>query len=145
MSDQPQDFATHRRWVPLYHFFTMPVLLVNLVYWVVRVFSSVSFGSIMAALVAAALLFLGFFARAFASTVQDRVIRLEERLRLERSLPAELKSRTDEFSVKQLVGLRFAPDEEIPGLARKVLDEKIEKADDVKRLIKAWRPDHQRI
>ncbi len=145
MSDRPQDFATHRRWVPLYHFFTMPVLLVNLVYWVIPVFSSFSFRSILAALVAFALLILAFLARVFAGSVQDRVIRLEERLRLERLLPDDLKRRTDEFSVRQLVGLRFASDEEVPGLAKKVLDGNIEKADDIKRQIKTWRPDFQRI
>jgi len=145
MSDRSQDFATHRRWVPLYHFFTMPVLLVNLVYWVMPVFSSFSFRSILAALVAVALFILAFLARVFAGSVQDRVIRLEERLRLERLLPDDLKRRTDEFSVRQLVGLRFASDEELPGLAKKVLDDNIEKADDIKRQIKTWRPDFQRI
>ena len=145
MSDQPQDFATHRRWVPLYHFFTLPVLLVNLVYWVIPVFSSFSFGSILAALVAIALFFLAFLARVFAGSVQDRVIRLEERLRLERLLPDDLKRRTNEFSMRQLVGLRFASDEEVPDLATKVLDDNIEKEDDIKRQIKTWRPDLQRI
>ena len=145
MSDRSQDFATHRRWVPLYHFFTMPVLLVNLVYWVMPVFSSFSFRSILAALVAVALFILALLARVFAGSVQDRVIRLEERLRLERLLPDDLKRRTDEFSVRQLVGLRFASDEELPGLAKKVLDGNIEKADDIKRQIKTWRPDFQRI
>lgn len=145
MSDRSQDFATHRRWVPLFHFFTMPVLLVNLVYWVMPVFSSFSFRSILAALVAVALFILALLARVFAGSVQDRVIRLEERLRLERLLPDDLKRRTDEFSVRQLVGLRFASDEELPGLAKKVLDGNIEKADDIKRQIKTWRPDFQRI
>ena len=145
MSDQPQNFATHRRWVPLYHFFTLPVLLVNLVYWVIPVFSSFSFETVMTALVAVALFFLAFLARVFSSKVQDRVIRLEERLRLERLLPDESKSRTDEFSVGQLIGLRFAADEELPGLAKKVLDDKVEKRDDIKRMIKTWRPDFQRV
>ncbi len=145
MSDQPQNFATHRRFVPLYHFFTLPVLLVNLVYWVIPVFSSFSFGSILAALVAVALFILAFLARVFAGSVQDRVIRLEERLRLERLLPDDLKRYTDEFSMRQLVGLRFASDEEVASLAKKVLDDKIEKEDDIKRQIKTWRPDFQRI
>ena len=145
MSDQPQNFATHRRFVPLYHFFTLPVLLVNLVYWVIPVFSSFSFGSVLAALVAVALFLVAFLARVFATKVQDRVIRLEERLRFGRLLSDELKGRTNEFSVSQLVGLRFAVDEELPNLAKKVLDEKIEKSDDIKRLIKTWRPDFQRL
>ena len=145
MSDQPQNFATHRRFVPMYHFFTLPVLLVNLVYWVIPVFSSFSFRSIRAALVAVALFLVALLARVFATKVQDRVIRLEERLRFGRLLPDELKSRVNEFSMHQLVGLRFAADEELPSLAKKVLDEKIEKSDDIKRLIKVWRPDLQRL
>ena len=145
MSDQPQNFATHRRFVPLYHFFALPVLLVNLVYRVIPVFSSFSFGSVLAALVAVALFLVALLARVFATKVQDRVIRLEERLRFGRLLSDELKGRTNEFSVSQLVGLRFAVDEELPNLAKKVLDEKIEKSDDIKRLIKTWRPDFQRL
>ena len=145
MSDQQQSFATHRRWVPLYHFFTLPVLLVNLVYWVIPIFSSFSFKTVLAALVAVALFLLALFARVFATKVQDRVIRLEERLRFERLLPDQLKSRTDEFSGDQLVGLRFASDGELPELAKKVLDDKIEKREEVKRLIKTWRPDFQRL
>ena len=145
MSDQPQNFATHRRFVPLFHFFALPVLLVNLVYWVIQVFSSFSFVSVLAALVAIALFILAFLVRLFSGAVQDRVIRLEERLRFERLLPDELKSRTNDFTVGQLIGLRFASDEELPELAKKVLDEKIEKRDDIKRLVKTWRPDFQRV
>jgi hypothetical protein len=85
-----------------------------------------------------------FLARVFALKVQDRVIRLEERLRMERLLPADLQARIEEFSVPQLVGLRFASDAELPELARKVLDEKVKEAKAIKRMVKSWRGDFLR-
>jgi len=95
--------------------------------------------------VVAAALVLGFLsARIMALTVQDRVIRLEERLRYERVLPEELRWRSDELNVKQFVSLRFASDEELPALMRKVLDEKLTERKAIKQLIKNWRPDYLR-
>jgi hypothetical protein len=93
----------------------------------------------------AAALIMGFLsARMFALTVQDRVIRLEERLRYQRLLPADLQSRIGEFTVNQLVSLRFAGDAELPALARKVLDDKLNERKAIKRLVKNWRPDYLR-
>lgn len=83
-------------------------------------------------------------ARLMALKVQDRVIRLEERLRCERLLPAELKPRIGEFSVDQLVALRFASDAELPVLARKVLDDKMSERKPIKQMIKNWKPDYVR-
>ena len=85
-------------------------------------------GPSIGVLMALALFVLAFFARVFALTVQDRVIRLEMRLRLAEILPADLRPRIPEFTVGQLVSLRFAGDAELPALARKVLDEKIERS-----------------
>jgi hypothetical protein len=76
--------------------------------------------------------------------VQDRVIRIEERLRLERVLPTDLQQRISEFTIEQLVGLRFASNAELPELARKVLDEKLNDRKAIKQLIKTWRPDFAR-
>jgi Family of unknown function (DUF6526) len=76
--------------------------------------------------------------------VQDRVIRLEERLRFEHVLPADMHPRIGEFTIDQLVALRFASDAELPGLARKVLEEKIVERKAIKKLIKTWRPDFAR-
>jgi hypothetical protein len=100
--------------------------------------------SLIHTLVAAALLLLALFARMFALTVQDRVIRLEERLRFVRVLSAELKPRIGEFTLNQLVALRFAKDEELPELAKKVLAEKLNDRKQIKQLIKNWRPDYLR-
>jgi hypothetical protein len=76
--------------------------------------------------------------------VQDRVIRLEMRLRLERLLPPELRSRVSEFTVPQLVSLRFAGDDELPVLARQVLEEKLSDRKTIKRRIKNWQADFLR-
>ena len=90
-------------------------------------------------------LIVGFFsARLFALSVQDRVIRLEERLRYQRLLPADLQLRIEEFTVAQLVSLRFASDAELPALARKVLDEKLNERKAIKQLVKNWKPDYLR-
>jgi len=93
----------------------------------------------------AAGLALGFLtARLMALRVQDRVIRLEERLRYERVLPADLKARIGEFTVSQLVSLRFASDAELPALACKVLDDKINERKAIKQMVKTWKPDYLR-
>jgi len=76
--------------------------------------------------------------------VQDRVIRLEERLRYERLLPADLKARAGEFTVSQFVSLRFASDAELPALARKVLDDKVNERKAIKQMVKSWKPDYLR-
>ena len=90
-------------------------------------------------------LIAGFLsARRFALAVQDRVIRLEERLRYQRLLPADLQPRIEEFTVAQLVSLRFASDAELPALARKVLDEKMQERKAIKQLVKNWKPDYLR-
>jgi hypothetical protein len=73
--------------------------------------------------------------------VQDRVIRLEMRLRLQQVLPANLRERIPEFTVSQLVALRFASDDELPGLARKVLEEKLTDRKAIKRLVQNWQAD----
>lgn len=139
-----QNFAHHVRIVPLYHFGVFGIFFINLVYSIYRVIRYTSYHEAWSVLMAVALILLFFFARLFALSVQDRVIRLEERLRMERLLPADLKARLGEFTVPQLVGLRFASDEELPELARRVLDEKIADRKAVKQLVKKWRPDFQR-
>ncbi len=140
-----QNFANHGRIVPLYHWFAFGALAVNFAWSLYRLKQAqFSLDSIVSALVAAALIVLFFYARIFALTVQDRVIRLEERLRFERLLPADLKPRIGEFTVGQLVALRFASDAELPELARAVLSEKLDDRKAVKQRIKNWRADYLR-
>jgi hypothetical protein len=88
---------------------------------------------------------LSLFARLFALKVQDRVIRLEMRLRMQEVLPPDMRARIPEFSPSQLVALRFAGDEELAELARKVLGEKIEDRTVIKKMIRKWSPDYLRV
>lgn len=140
-----QNFAHHARYVPLFHFFVIPVMVINFIRSLVRLWTlGGSFEGIFGVLLAAALVVLVFYARVFPLAVQDRLIRLEERLRCERLLPADLQPRIGEFSANQMVALRFASDAELPALARKVLDEKLTERKAIKQLIKNWKPDYQR-
>jgi hypothetical protein len=140
-----QTYANHAKYVPPFHFFAMPVFLLNFGWSIYRwKTSGFSLDGFMGVLLAAALVILLFSARLFALTVQDRVIRLEERLRFERLLPADLQPRIGEFTPGQFVSLRFASDAELPALARKVLDEKLSDRKAIKQLIKNWKPDYLR-
>jgi hypothetical protein len=139
-----QNFQNHARFVPAYHFFALPIFLINFVWHIVQVLRHLSFGTVMACLTAAALVVLAFYARVFALTVQDRVIRLEMKLRLQQLLTADLRPRIGEFTPAQLVGLRFASDAELPELARKVLDKKITERANIKKMVRDWQPDYLR-
>jgi len=140
-----QNFKNHMKLVPAFHYFAMPVLVFNFFWMLSRLRYGVTRHAVADVLVAAAIVVLLFCARLFALKAQDRVIRLEERLRYERLLPADLKPRIGEFSVDQIVALRFAGDDELPALARKVLDEKIGDRAAIKKLVQHWKADHLRV
>ncbi|MEZ4416011.1 MAG: DUF6526 family protein [Gemmatimonadota bacterium] len=144
-STRPQSFENHARFVFGYHRAATFFLLVYLVWAMGRVFETPSWEHIAFASLGVAILLIGYYTRAFAAQNQDRIIRLEERLRLREHLPAELQPRIGEFTTKQLVALRFASDAELPTLARRVLDERITEQKAIKGLIEEWRPDHQRV
>jgi len=140
-----QSFENHGKFVPSYHFFAVPVFLINFLWSLYRLRQlGISFEGIFGVILAAALVVLVFQARLFALAVQDRVIRLEERLRYEQMLPADLRARCGELAIGQIVSLRFASDAELPALARKVLDEKLTERKAIKQLIKNWKPDYLR-
>jgi hypothetical protein len=144
MAEQ-QSYSSHAKWFPPFHFFAAPILLANLINSFFRLKpQGYSVYSIFSVFVAAALLVGLFAARVMVLKVQDRVIRLEERLRYQRLLPADLQKRIDDFSLNQLVSLRFAGDAELPALARKVLDDKINDRKTIKEMIKVWKPDYLR-
>jgi hypothetical protein len=145
MPARPQNLANHVRFVPLYHLLLTLLLLVNLVLRVRAL--SLGFTELRLAglCVAVALLLLFFYARQFAVTAQDRVIRLEMRLRMERLLPADLAGRFGEFEPQQLVALRFAGDGELPGLARRVLAGELRSSAQIKQQIKDWQADWLRV
>jgi Family of unknown function (DUF6526) len=153
MSEQ-QNFPNHTKLVPAFHFFVLPVLVLNLI-WAIRWFFplqvntmfgfQVLVGHFINLLVAVALITLALLARLFALGVQDRVIRLEERLRYQQLLPVDLQPRINDFTINQLVSLRFASDSELPTLARKVFDGKIDNRKAIKQMIQSWRGDYQRV
>jgi hypothetical protein len=145
MSQQPQTLKNHAKFVPPYHFFAFPVITANAIWLTSRAFARPpAWETIMPALTGWALVVMFFMARIFALTVQDRVIRLEMRLRLRELLPPDLQSRVPEFTRAQLVALRFAGDRELPALARRVLDEKLHDRKAIKSLVQDWQADHLR-
>ena len=147
MANDPgaQNFKNHAKFVPLFHFVAVPILVIE--FRLVRLpgLHPAGLGYRAGALVAAALVILAFLARIFALRVQDRVIRLEMRLRLRELLPADLHPRIAEFTPGQLVALRFAGDRELPALARRVLDERQQDRRAIKQMISDWQADHFRV
>jgi hypothetical protein len=143
MSVKPQDLGNHARYVPLFHFALSAMLLLYLVWTVRHVILAPTPQHWVDLMMALAFVIFFVYVRRFPITVQDRVIRLEETLRLQRLAP-DLAKRAGEFSPGQLIGLRFASDEEFPALARKVLEEKLLSTTEIKKLVKAWRPDYLR-
>jgi len=141
---QPQNFANHARFVPGYHFLTFALLVINLGWSIYRLVKLPSWDAAVLLGLAVALVLLFFYSRLFALAVQDRVIRLEERLRMATLLPADLKPRIGDFTTPQLVALRFASDAELPELARRVLDEGLTDRKVIKRLVQDWRADYCR-
>jgi hypothetical protein len=141
---KPQTLANHARFDPLFHFFALPVFLI-LPFLAAAHFvrhPSLHAGALFVVSVAAAIAVLKI--RMYALRVQDRVIRLEERLRLASLLSEPLRSRIPELTVGQLVALRFASDAEVPKLAERALSEKLTPAD-IKKAIQVWRPDYFRV
>jgi hypothetical protein len=141
MAERAQTFKTHARFLPAYHFFVVPVLLINMLNTIRYLWLMPTLGTAFQVVVAAALATLGLLARTQTLTVQDRVIRLEMRLRLREVLPPDLQPRINELSRGQLVALRFAGDAELPALVREVLDGRLTTSKDIKTKIKHWQPD----
>jgi hypothetical protein len=141
----PQTFENHAKLAPLFHYVLLPILLINLFLALYRMFTGFSFYTGWDAAMAIGLILVAFFARVFALGAQDRVIRLEERLRMHRLFPDELKAKIDDFTMDQLAALRFASDEELPSLAKRILDDSIVDRKKIKRMITTWRADYQRL
>ena len=141
MSTATQNYKNHARWLPAFHFFVMPVLLINFLMTLWRLVQTPDTTTLWAVVVAAALWTLGLLARLQALSVQDRVIRLEMRLRLRELLPADLQSRVYELTPRQLVAMRFASDQEMPELAREVLSGNLPTTKAIKMRIKNWQAD----
>jgi Family of unknown function (DUF6526) len=141
---KPQTLANHGRLDPLFHIIVVPVFGLSAIaatihfLWRPSAHSAAFFVLSVAALIAI------FKIRLYPLKVQDRVIRLEERMRLSMLLPEPLRARIPELTESQLIALRFASDAELPDLASRALNEKLSQAD-IKKAIKVWRPDYWRV
>ncbi|GMV21598.1 MAG: DUF6526 family protein [Vicinamibacterales bacterium] len=144
MAEPVQTYKNHSKFVPAYHFVAFPLIVINMGWALYRMFSLRTGDSIVNALTAIALVIVFFMARIFALRVQDRVIRLEMRLRLREVLPLGLHPRIVDFTPDQLVAMRFASDEELPELATVVLRDHIHDKKVIKQMIREWQADHLR-
>jgi hypothetical protein len=142
---RPQSYANHVRRLPRPYLAAGLMLALNVVGTTALAARHPGVHSIALVFVAVALFGTHWYARTNALVVQNRVIRLEERLRLERLLPPDLRPRIDELATDQLVALRFASDGELPELVRQVLDEGLADRDAIKRRVRDWRADHLRV
>ena len=147
----PQTYANHTRFDPLFHFFLGPVFIFAVIMALIHFFRHMSQNrlhanicSFLLIVLAVAALVLLFKTRLYALKVQDRVIRLEERLRLMQLLPEPLRSRIPEITEDQLCGLRFASDAEVAKLSERALNEKLTRKQ-IKQAIQSWRPDYWRV
>jgi hypothetical protein len=145
MAPSPQSFANHARLVPGFHFVTAPLLLVYLVWSVWRALSLRDAESHFDLVGAFALFGVYAYTRLFPLKAQDRIIRLEERLRLTRLLPADLQPRIDTIAPRQLIALHFASDAEVEGIVRQVLAGTLTEPKAIKQAIREWRPDYLRV
>jgi Family of unknown function (DUF6526) len=143
----PQSAQSHARWDPLFHFVVLPVLLLNFIFAIFLLVHhwpnhNVPLGWWV--VVSIVLFLIAGKSRGNALKAQDRIIRLEERLRLAALLSAEENARSKALTESQLIGLRFASDEEIPALVKRTLDENLTQKQ-IKESINRWRPDYFRV
>jgi len=142
--NEAQSLKNHARFDPLYHFLLFAIVLANLVYACFHLYRQPSLSSgwylVLSVVVIAPLLRL----RQYPLKVQDRIIRLEERLRLQALAPAEWHAQIYRLSEDQLIGLRFAADDEVVALAKQALEEKLNRKQ-IKERIKGWRADNWRV
>lgn len=143
MAPAPQNLRNHARYVPLYHGVVGVLLTINLGVALARLRRGMSVETLVPLGLAVALILLFVYARSFALTVQDRVIRLEMMLRVQRLAP-DLLPRFAELRPAQVVALRFAGDGELPELMRKALDGALARPADIKQAITDWQADHWR-
>jgi hypothetical protein len=140
-----QNFANHTKSLPLPFIAAALALAANLLWALWILYRYPSLGSAIAVLTAGALIVIGVYSRTNAQIVQNRLIRLEERLRLANILPADLRARIGDLSTAQLIALRFAGDAEVTELVREVLAGDIQDRKVIKAKIRNWRADHLRV
>jgi hypothetical protein len=141
---KPQYYANHVRFHAPFHLVAFPLLLAGLGLSIWAVVRDASVATVALLVTQLALTVTFFLTRIYALRVQDRVIRLEERLRMERLLPDALLARIPQLTEKQIVGLRFAADGELAGLVARTLAEGLDQKQ-IKQAVKDWRADYFRV
>jgi hypothetical protein len=144
MADPQQSYANHRQFYPLFHFVVFPILFINLLVQLWVLYRHPNRWSVWNVIVAFAFVAFSWTARTMVLRVQDRLIILEERMRLGRLLPEDLRSRVGELKNGQLIATRFCDDAEVPELCRAILNGEVKGREEIKRRIKTWRPDYMR-
>jgi len=139
-----QSYSNHLRWFPLFHFVVSPILLAYAIWTIWVSVRSPSAEHVWAAVFAVGVFLAALASRAMAVRVQDRIIRLEMRLRLASILPDDLRPHILRLTPKQLVALRFASDAELPELVRQVVSGKLADQKAIKKAIVHWQADHLR-
>jgi Family of unknown function (DUF6526) len=143
----PQSYKNHARWDPPFHFFVLPMLLLNFIfsiYITIHHWPEHPHLHIWWIVMAVVFFMMAGGGRSAALRAQDRIIRLEERLRLAQLLPLEDRARIADLTIDQLIALRFASDEELPALTRKTLAQNLDKKA-IKQSIVNWRADNHRV
>jgi hypothetical protein len=139
-----QSLANHTRFDPPFHFFLLPLGLVAVILSVIRIIHRPTIASTLLLILAVGFVMIAAKTRGYSLKVQDRVIRLEERLRLAMLMPEAARSRIGELTESQLIALRFASDNELPGLAMRALNEGLT-SKQIKKSIESWRGDYFRV
>ena len=144
-----QNYSNHVRWFPLFHFVVMPLLLLNFLSHLVRLFMAApeSGRKTLAfwVLLSIVLILMALASRLMALKVQDRIIRLEERLRYNRLLTGDVAEKAATLPTGQIIALRFASDDELPSLVQRTLDGEFKANKEIKLAVKNWRGDYLRV
>ena len=140
-----QNYSNHTRWYPLFHFVVVPLLAINFLSHLVRFLMAPSWSLFFWVLLSVTLILLALSARLMALKAQDRLIRLEERLRYQQLLTADLLAKANALTPGQMIALRFASDQELPELVERTLTGEFAKSKEIKMAIKNWRADHHRV
>ncbi len=144
MSNQ-QNYSNHVRWQPLVHFVILPLLFLNLIFQSIRLYQEPSWDRVFLVVLSLVFIMMNVAARIQALRAQDRVIRLEERLRFRELLPAPLLQQSSSLTPGQLVAVRFADDDELPIIVAGVVEGRLKTSKEIKTAIKNWRGDHLRV
>jgi hypothetical protein len=144
MADQ-QNYSNHTRWYPLFHFVLVPILLLNFLSHLVRFFMAPSWNLFFWVVLSIVLILMALTSRLMALKAQDRVIRLEEKLRHQQLLSDELLANATGLTVGQIIALRFASDAELPSMVERTLTGEFAKNKEIKMAVKDWRPDYHRV